>query len=158
MGNGSGHYLVSMLICGISKPKQDIHWISDEDELFCNPSKIADMSKLIGKFTALNINHELGSLGLGTTAIDEEDRLEEDLTAIPDIIAGTMAEIATKLAQSANGRIPTSLALTSPKNLTAKAEIISSWLWNQQSNLKKVVAVVEQLDKNKKVIFRLDMH
>ena len=149
--------IVAMLVCGLSKPKQDVCWISDEDELFSNAGKMADMGKLFSKYTAININHELGLLGVGTNIIDEDDRLEEDLTAIPDLIAGTMAEVTTKLAQSANGRIPGNLALSAPRNLTMKTNLISSWLWQKQSPLQKVVAVVEQYGNEATMVFRLDM-
>jgi len=33
----------------------------------------------------LYIQYQLDELGIGTTEIDEGDRLEEDLTAIPDL-------------------------------------------------------------------------
>lgn len=149
-------HLVSMLTAGLTKEGQDVYWISDEDEIFANAQKTRDLQKIIGKFSAINVNHNVGTLGMGTTVIDEGDRLEEDLAAIPDFIAGAMSEIATKLAQFAGGRIPPNLAVPFSGEFSTKTNIIRSWLWSKNQGLPKVVIVIEKHGKGF-ATFRLDM-
>ena len=149
-------YLVAFLIGGFSKPDQDIYWISDEDDMFSNRSKILDMQRLLGLFSSATVKHKLGNLGLGTTTLDEGDYFEEDVTAIPDIIAGTISEVATKIAISSNGRVSHLVPALVPYNLSHKSRIICDWIWNPNSNLKKVVAILERFG-NGYVISRLDL-
>ena len=149
-------HFVSILTAGLSKDNQDVYWISDEDELFANVQKTQDLQKIIGKLSAISIKHKLKNLGMGTTTIDEGDRFEEDLTAIPDLIAGAMSEIATKLAQFSGGRIPNNLALPFSSEFTTKTDIISSWIWSNSPSLPKVVIIVEKHGKGF-TTFRLDM-
>ncbi len=149
-------HLVSILTAGLSKESQDCYWISDEDEIFANAQKTQDLQKIIGKFSTISISHKLDNLGMGTTVIDEGDRFEEDLTAIPDLIAGAMSEIATKLAQSTGGRIPSNLAVPFSGEFSTKTDIISSWMWSKNQGLPKVVIVIEKHGKGF-TTFRLDM-
>ncbi len=149
-------HLISILIAGLSKENQDVYWISDEDELFANTQKAQDLQKIIGKLSGISVNHKLGDLGMGTTVIDEGDRFEEDLTAIPDLIAGTMSEIATKLAQTTGGRIPSNLAVPFWGEFSKKTEIISSWMWNNSQGFPKIVIVLEKYGKGF-TTFRLKM-
>ncbi len=93
---------------------------------------------------------------MGTTVIDEGDRMEEDLTAIPDLIAGAMSEIANKLSQFTGGRIPSNLAVPFSGKFSTKTEIISSWIWDKNQGFPKVVIVIEKYAKGL-TTFRLDM-
>ena len=149
-------HLVSILTAGLSKENQNVYWISDEDELFANAQKTQDLQKVIGKLSAISISHQLGTLGMGTTIIDEGDRLEEDLTAIPDLIAGAISEIANKLSQFTGGRIPSNLAVPFSGEFSTKTDIISSWIWNKNQGFPKIVIVIEKHGKGF-TTFRLDM-
>jgi hypothetical protein len=149
-------HLVSVLTAGLSKENQEVYWISDEDELFANVQKTQDLQKIIGKLSAISISHKLSTLGMGTTVIDEGDRFEEDLTAIPDLIAGAMSEVANKLSQFTGGRIPSNLAVPFSGKFSTKTDIISSWIWSKNEGLPKVIIVIEKHGKGF-TTFRLDM-
>ncbi|MBS1792020.1 MAG: hypothetical protein JST85_30215 [Acidobacteria bacterium] len=148
-------HLISILVAGLSAPKQNIYWISDEDELFANPARSGDLQRILGKFTGHYIKHELGELGIGTTSIDEGDRLEEDLTAIPDLIAGAVSEIATRLCEIAGGRITPTIAIPVYERFSPKTEIINSWMWSTGSILKRIVIIFDSYGKNGMTIFNL---
>lgn len=150
-------HLIGLLIGGLSRPKQDIYWISDEDDLFANLQRASDLQKILGKFSGHYVKHELGYLGLGTTIIDEGDRIEEDLAAIPDLIAGTVSEVTTQLSKVAGGNIPVTLAIPFNSKFSPKTEVISSWLWHRNHFLKRVVIVVEENRKDGLVAFNLQM-
>jgi len=147
-------HLISILVAGLSAPKQNIYWISDEDELFANPSRSGDLQRILGKFTGHYVKHELGEFGIGTTTLDEGDRLEEDLAAIPDLIAGAVSEVTTRLSEIAGGRITPTIAIPVYERFSPKTEIINSWIWERGSFLKRIVIIFDNY-KNGITIFNL---
>ncbi len=139
-------HLISLLIGGLSRSKQNIYWISDEDHLFANGNKACDVARMTSAYTSHYVKHELGELGIGTTDLDEGDRLEEDLAAIPDLVAGTVAEITTHLSSISGGRLPIRIALPFDGSFTLKSELLTSWIWQSAQSLKKVVILFEEGD------------
>ncbi len=86
-------HFVSVLMGGLLKEGQNAYWISDDDNIFSNPDFNKDVGNIIGRLTSFYLKQRPGELGLGTTAIDEGDLIEEDLTGICDLVAGTLAEL-----------------------------------------------------------------
>lgn len=140
-------HLVSFLIAGLSRPNQNIYWISDEDSMFANQLRSHDLRQVISRYSSHYVKHSLGELGLGTTAIDEGDRLEEDLAAIPDLIAGAVSEVATRLSLGTRGRIPSIIAVPFRGEFTPKTELITSWIADRGQKLKRVVVLFEESPK-----------
>lgn len=130
-------HFVSLLIAGLSHPKQNVYWISDEDCLFANTRCSQDVVNLATYFTNYYVKYPLGDLGIGTTQIDETDLGLEDLTAVPDLVAGGLAEIATSIAATYGGRIPVGLALSLPAKLSPKAKVLADWLADDTQSLKR---------------------
>ncbi|MGA7677848.1 MAG: hypothetical protein WCA51_05705 [Dehalococcoidia bacterium] len=130
-------HFVSLLIAGLSHPDQNVYWISDEDYLFANIPRSQDVTRLTSYFTSYYVKHPLGELGIGTTQIDESDLRLEDLAALPDLVAGALSEIATKIATTHNGYIPVRLAFPLPTKLSWKSKMLSDWLSDNTSKLKK---------------------
>jgi hypothetical protein len=130
-------HFVSLLIAGLSHPKQNVYWISDEDCLFANTRCSQDVVNLATYFTSHYVKYPLGELGIGTTQIDEADLGLEDLTAVPDLVAGGLAEIATSIAATYGGRIPVGLALSLPAKLSPKAKVLADWLADDTQSLKR---------------------
>jgi hypothetical protein len=131
-------HFVSLLIGGFSQPNQDVYWISDEDELFASSIFSKDIAKLASGFTSHYARHELGELGVGTTTIDEGDRVEEDLAAVPDLAAGAVAEIATNIARVSRGYLPDGVALEVPRT-SEKTQVLTSWLADEKQRLKRPI-------------------
>lgn len=107
-------HFVSLFIAGLSKPGQNIYWISDQDLIFANPSKSEDVACLLSALTDMYVDYELGELGIGTTNLDEGDRLVEDLAAIPDLSAGALSEYLTALCSMCGGKIVGGIVYPSP--------------------------------------------
>jgi hypothetical protein len=135
-------HLVGLMVGGLSNPGQEVYWFSDEDELFANPTATEDVGNLFAMFTSAYVTHPLKHIGLGTVAIDEGDRYEEDHVALADLAAGSAAEMLTALAKHA-GQIPTKVAVDFPGGLSRKSDILTSWLGYSGGSLKKVLVVVE---------------
>ena len=125
---------LSIFMAILTYPGQNVYWISDEDEIFANPVKTLDTKRLLESFTTAYIAHPLGEVGLGTTTIDEEDRFDEDCASIPDLVAGSTAELLTKLIQE-NGTLPDVPARL--PSLSRKSEIVADWFFSSRHSLAK---------------------
>jgi hypothetical protein len=139
-------HFFSLLIAGLSKVDQHVYWISDDDDFFATPERTRDTQRVISNFTSLYVTHKLGNLGFGTTAIDEEDRADEDLAAIPDLVAGSTCEAMTAMLKH-YGRIP-AVPTVLETRISQKSDLITSWFFNSQSRLKKAAYIFEYRAQN----------
>ena len=137
-------HFVGFIAGGLSQRGQNVYWISDEDSIFANLLRHDDVANLLSKFSSHYVNHELGELGVGTTSVDEGDRIEEDLAAVPDLAAGALSEVLNRVADSCGGRIPTNLAVERNRGFLAKADLISRWFWLGRSSLRRVAVLFEK--------------
>jgi hypothetical protein len=126
-------HFVALLIARFSQPRQNVYWVSDEDELFGGEARSADLAKVLGFWSGLHVQHPLGELGVGTTVIDSGDRFEEDLASIPDLVAGATREYVRALTDLTGGRLPDGLALELQKRLSFKTEAILDWMCSQSA-------------------------
>jgi hypothetical protein len=139
-------HFVGLVIAGLAKPDQNIYWISDEDEIMANPTRSSDVAMLISAFTSLYVEHSLGELGVGTTKLDEGDRLEEDFAAVPDLAAGAVSEMLTKVGNmSHNCTFYGNTVHELPDYLSKKTEVILAWLGDENRQLKKSILLFEQV-------------
>jgi hypothetical protein len=99
-------HFIALVMGGLSQARQNVYWLSDEDNIFANLVRTADVTRVLSSYSSHYVRHELGELGVGTTSIDEGDRIEEDLAAVADLSAGALAEVLTSMAESCGGRIP----------------------------------------------------
>lgn len=137
-------HFVGCLIGGLSQPKQNVFWISDEDSLFANTSRSQDMARLISSYSSHYAKWSLGEIGIGTTIIDEDDLIDEDFNSVTDLVAGGVAEVATRLSEVCGGRIPIKLAIEYERELLPKADLIARWFWLGKSNLRRVAILFEK--------------
>jgi hypothetical protein len=151
-------HLVAFLAGGLSRPGQQIYWVSDQDNIFADERKSADSAKMVSGFTSRYVRHPLGSLGVGTTSLDEGDRFEEDLAAIPDLVAGTTAELATQLAGVCGGHIPHKIAIPFDRALPSKVDLLSRWVYDDTGSFKRIVVLFDKQSDGAMSVFRLDMH
>ena len=114
--------LVSLMIGGLGGQGQDIYWISDQDALFANDAYTQDVRRAMGAIGALYVQHEPGELGIGTTALDPGDRVEEDLASVADLVAAALGEIISKEAHEKGERVWV------PGDLSWKSTEIGYWL------------------------------
>lgn len=150
-------YTVALLVGGMSQPNQTVTWLSDEDNLFSNERHSLDVARLLGNFTEHHVKHPLGARGIGTTALDEGDRAIEDIVAIPDLVAGAVAEMANAVADACGGRIPNNLAIDYTGKVSPKSDLISSWLWEARGQLARVVARIDTVEQGSYAVSKWDM-
>ena len=116
----------SFLVGGLSSPRQNLRWITDEDEVVSNVRTQAAAGIVLDSLLGRCCSHRLGSVFLGIAGKFEDGRRAEDLCAIPDLVGGAIAEVLASL----HGSIPesTSLLTLLPTHLSTKTELIFGWL------------------------------
>lgn len=87
-------HLLNLLLAGMSRPGQNVLWITDNDAIAANQQLAGDAGALLDHLGHEYMEHRLGELTLVVAgAVDPRDRqLAEDLLAIPDLAAGAIAE------------------------------------------------------------------
>lgn len=121
-------HFVALLIAKYSSPGQNVYWMSDEDQLFANLAMSKDLVDVLGMWSGLYVAHDLGEAGVGTTAMDPGDRFEEDLAAIPDLVAGATREFLMAVSKTTGGILPSGLAVPEPEGLSDRTHMILDWL------------------------------
>jgi hypothetical protein len=58
--------LVSLLIGGLSRPGQDALWVSDEDPVLANDSRMKEISPLFGRLASGMVQHQIVDRGVGS--------------------------------------------------------------------------------------------
>jgi hypothetical protein len=94
-----------MLVAGMSRPGQEILWVSDQDPAFANEARENDTASVFGKLLTLFAPHKLGPVHYGTTASGAEPLFQEDLVAVPDLFCGATCEFFTS-AKKEYGNLP----------------------------------------------------
>jgi hypothetical protein len=127
---------LAMFIAGLSSRDQDIIWISDQDNLFANETFANDTGRMLARLLPLFLQHSVGQLMIGTTAIDPGDRGEEDLAAISDLVAGASAELLTRMKEH-YGKIPSGIITDLPQ-MPTKTDKFFEWFADHSHPLKRV--------------------
>jgi hypothetical protein len=145
-----------LFIAGFSKPFQHVTWITDQDEIVANDDRLTDVMHLASKMVGLYVNHPLGEFAMNSTEIDSGDRAFEDFVAIPDLVAGTFAELVTLWSREPGWRNGGDLYLAADR-LTTKANVISAWFCSASSNLKRSVILIDRYDDQSYVVQQMDV-
>lgn len=149
-------YLVNILLIYFSFAKQNVLWVTDEDELAANETRINEAAKIFSNLSNKLLPHKMGNFGLGTTKFDTESKDIEDLVSVPDLVAGTLTSVMTKYKKS--GILPYSkLLVPPPKDITMKDREIMSWYADNTKLLKRYTFVISENKDNKDLILH-DIH
>lgn len=146
---------VSLLIAGLCSERQNVCWISDEDEMFESPQKSEDTLRLLTTFQRMNIKWPLGKLRAGTTKLDEGDRFEEDFAAIADLAAGALGELVMKLRPNSDGCVIDTCVDDLISDVSGKSDVLLSWLTDNTQPLKRISLVFDRRADGKFRVARL---
>ena len=150
-------HFICLLIAGLSQPNQNVYWISDEGSFFANTPRCQDVTRLASYFTSYYVKHQLGELGIGTTQIDEDNLRLEDLAAVPDLVAGAVADLTTRIATTYGRRIPLNLALSLPNKLPPKVQVLVDWLTDDTQRLKRPIVVFDLAETHQLRVYRFQL-
>lgn len=136
-------HLASLLVAGLSRPGQNLIWITDQDDTVANTQRVIDLTPIVAGVTSQYLPHDLGRLRFGTTACDNGDLYLEDISAIPDLAAGATAEIPVMFP----GNVIPSVQVPLRGTVPSKALRILAWIGAPELQpLRKLVLVVDQGD------------
>lgn len=167
-------HFVSVFLAGLSRDGQHVLWITDDDSIAPNVQGLYDLTELFGTIATQYLAHDLGHLRVGTPArSDTNDRLLEDLVAVPDLAAGAVAELLTAHAGNteiiitspasvylsigpalSNATLPQSKSfevyrgslnkvMAHEADMSAKSAFIAKWLGTKDQALRKVVCMID---------------
>jgi hypothetical protein len=151
-------HFVSFFIAGFSRPNQNILWITDEDDIAANESRLRELTTILGNVSSHYLSHGLGHLRCGTTKSDDGSRQLEDLASIPDLVAGMLAEAVTE--QRSEGVLVSGGIITPPpKHLRQKVIKLMNWFATNRKSLKRLVFLIESAPSSTRLeIKRLKFH
>jgi hypothetical protein len=136
----------AILISLWARPMGNVNWITDEDEFVSNDSRHDDALLAVARMSSLYATRPMGAFRLNTTAQDLELKDFEDLCAIPDLAAGMLSEVATRLSRDAPWEDQLRRVLNAA--LPQKTDIIADWFWDQTTILRKTLISID-LDGNR---------
>lgn len=132
-------HLAAFLAAGFSSPNQNILWFSDEDSIVANSSRLTQLTNIFGSVLGGYLDHDLTHIRCGTTKNDDGTLLIEDLTSIPDIVAGAISE---QLILSQEEPEFQDIFWLLRSDFTSKTRAITWWLSDVNQPLKRYFCVV----------------
>jgi hypothetical protein len=131
---------VAILLSIWSRPYSNVTWITDQDEFVANDKRHDDALQAVARFSSLYLSYPMGTFRFNTTEQDPDLHAYEDLCAIPDLAAGMLSEISTKLAKEGNWE---NRMRQLHSNLPLKADVIADWFWDDQMPLRKTLITID---------------
>jgi hypothetical protein len=135
-------HLGALLIAGLSSTGQDVLWFTDNDDFVANDQRAIDLTPLLGGIISGYIGHDLGHFRFGTMKCDAGDLQIEDLTAIPDLIAGAACEIPLHFVNLTHTAIKVPLR----DHVSAKGLTILDWMGCRHMPLKRLLILIDEGD------------
>jgi hypothetical protein len=149
-------HLLAVFIAGLSTSQQEIIWITDEDEIAANESRLQLLKQTFMKVSTMYLGATPQQVHCATTAFDNGSLQMEDLASLPDLAAGALADAQTQLAVCGNlpvnhGRVPV------PNSTAKKSEELLKWLSLPDRALRRMVFALWPADGGKihvdKIVF-----
>jgi hypothetical protein len=85
-------HVLGVLLAGLAAPGQNVMWFTDEDSIAANDDRVRELTQLFAWISSQYLTFNLGHCRCGTSKCDDGSRQIEDFLAIPDMIAGALAE------------------------------------------------------------------
>lgn len=140
-------HFVSFFVSGLSRPYQDVLWITDEDEIMANSARLKEVSEMFLRLCSHYLKHNLRHARIGTTKSDTGKRDIEDIVAVADLAAGALCQLLTDY-QTLDWDLSSGLILPPPKMLPPKAKAIMDWLAENGQPLKRLVFVIDEIEQD----------
>jgi hypothetical protein len=135
-------HLGGFLVSGLSRPRQDLFFVTDEDDIAANVPQLTDLTKLFGIVASNSLSHDLGHIRCGTAKSDDGTLWLEDLLAYADFATGAVAEIITAMA-GGHGLLQRDIVAPLPSGLSHKARAMASWLSDNGEDLHPMTCVID---------------
>jgi len=149
-------HIISLFVSGLTRPMQDVCWITDQDNIVVNDQKLINLTKIFGNISSYYLSHTLKKLQCGRANIEKNNYFEV-LCSIPDLSAGAVTDLLTYYSE--NNIFPNDRVIVpSSKNTKPKVNTIIGWLMNNRSKLKKLCVSLTKGDTKLYKITHLKFH
>lgn len=135
-------HLLGLLIAGFSSPNQDVLWVTDEDGIAANSTRVRYLVDALGLVLSNLLSHRLGNVRVATVNQDKDDLSLEDLLAIPDIAAGCLADVLSAICP--HGAPPPGFELPRSESASLKARRVLDWYSDNTQPLRRMSIVIDQ--------------
>lgn len=137
-------HVLGTLLGGLAACGQDVFWFSDEDSIAANDERISELTSLFAWISSSYLDFDLGNLRCGTSRSDNGTLQLEDFLAIPDLVAGAIAEQMRTpfLNPSSTGNF-----WMSRGDFSNKTRNITWWLSDASQSLKRLLCIIEPAPK-----------
>jgi len=127
-------FFVSYFLSWLGRPEQEILWVTDQDQVVANERREEDILHLSSRFLTFLAEDPHFSVDFSTTAVDSDDRGEEDIAAIPDLVVGAICET-LHLSQS----VPCwPYYWQTPEGITPKTKTVLEWVCGPDKKLNEL--------------------
>lgn len=127
-------HFIAILLSIWSRDRTHVTWITDQDEFVGNSIRHDDALRVVDRMGAFYLSHRMGEFRLNTTEQDGGASDFEDICAIPDLAAGMLAEVSTRLSKTGSWTLPMRKLVGGHPT---KADVISDWFWDSDMSLRK---------------------
>jgi hypothetical protein len=129
----------AFLTAGLSREGQSVIWFTDQDEIAANSERLDELTRLFDATLMRFLSHDLGAVQCATT--DGVDLQIEDFVAIPDLIAGALAELLSEYQRS--GVSLGAAIAPPPAAFSPKGRLLMDWLSDPRPPLRRLVLSIE---------------
>jgi len=150
-------HFFSLLLGVVSRPGQHTTWITDQDEIAANEQRLDDVHQFAARMTRLCVDHQMGEFCMNTTAVDGGTGSFEDFVAVPDLLAGMFADVATVWSKHPKWMSVEDELQLLPEHIPAKANAISTWFCRPCSTLRRCAILIERLDPARVIVRPLEV-
>ena len=147
-------HFISLFVSGLSRPSQDVLWVTDEDAIVPNEAKHRELVTIFGRVCSHYLAHTLRHMRVATTASDSGKRDVEDFVSLSDLACGALAEVATRYRRTGTlvgGGVVTPV----PRGLSSKTLHVMNWLSDDRHALKKLFLAIDPFDDSTALTVRL---
>jgi hypothetical protein len=134
-------HILGVLLAGLAAPGQNVIWFTDEDSIAANDDRVRDITQLFAWISSQYLTFDLGHCRCGTSKCDDGSRQIEDFLAIPDMIAGALAE--QMQFRSADSTDLSGIFWMYRDDFSDKTRQITWWFSNSRSPLKRLLCIVD---------------
>jgi hypothetical protein len=144
---------LNILVAGLSSENQNLVWISDEDEIAANETRLGELTDLLSDVALNLLPHQMGDLRCSTTMYDDGSLQLEDIAAIPDLIAGALSAIMEAYSKSginSTGHV----IVPPPRNTPERTMSLMNWFSDSRESLKRLVLAIEPIFNSEEIMVK----
>lgn len=134
-------HVLGVMLAGLSAPGQNVLWFTDEDSIAANDDRVRDLTQLFVWISSQYLPFHLGHCLCGTSRCDNGSRQIEDFLAIPDMIAGALAE--QMQLRSSDPADLSGVFFMYRGEFSDKTRQLTWWLSDSRKQLKRLLCIID---------------